>query len=110
MQLTLEFVMVVVCLCRPLLPEPAPASKARKVEAEQNAVTHRVGACTTADQEYNLGMYFIHEILRNAEAAALRDGKMRLDLTPPEWGQVIAAGRGDDHRPLPNLSEHGTRR
>ena len=73
-------------------------------------MAHRVGAYTTADQEYNLGMHVIHEILRNAEAAALRDGKMRLDLTPPEWGQVIAAGRGDDHRPLPNLSEHGTRR
>jgi hypothetical protein len=101
--------MVVACMCRPLLPEPAPAPKARKIEVEEHTGPGRVGAYTTADQEFNLGMHVIHEILRNAEAAALGDGRMRLDLTPPEWRQVIAAGQGDEHRPLPDLSERGTR-
>ena len=73
-------------------------------------MTHRVGAYTTADQEFYLGMHFIHTILRKAETAAIEDGKTRLDLTLPEWRELVALGQEDKHRPLPNLSEHGTQR
>ncbi len=47
-------------------------------------------------------------ILKNAELTALGAGKTRLDLTLPEWRELVALGQEDEHRPLPNLSADAT--
>ena len=75
----------------------------------EHAGPGRVGAYTTADQEFNLGMHFVRTILKNAELTALGAGKTRLDLTLPEWRELVALGQEDEHRPLPNLSADATK-
>ncbi len=78
-------------------------------EADESAVAHRVGAYITADQEFNLGIRVVRKILVNAELTAVGAGKTRLDLTRPEWRELVALGQEDEHRPLPNLSADATK-
>jgi hypothetical protein len=83
-----EFAVLFSCLCRSLLPEPAPAAKSRTVEAEKHTGAARHGAYTTADHEFNPGMETVHRIVKNAESAAL--GSWESAVRPDPAGMEIS--------------------
>ena len=103
-----EFVVLGACLCRSPFSPCARPSKALKVKAQDTAGAGKPGQFATADDEYNLCVRVLHKFLANDEAASKAAGCRRLNLSAPEWRELVQTV--DDTRPLPGGLTEGAAR
>ena len=90
-------------------PDLASAAKIRRLDDTEGPSAGKPGNFTTADQEFNLGVQVVQILLEKAAAEAVAAGKIRVDLTQPEWRALAESAPRDPHRPVPVCSASALR-
>jgi hypothetical protein len=99
-----EFVILFSRWCSVPSPDLASAAKIRRLDDTEGHSAGKPGNFTTADQEFNLGVQVVQILLEKAAAEAVAAGKIRVDLTQPEWRALAESAPRDPHRPVPVCS------